>query len=90
MPQRRGWGIDRSVNPIYIAALITVVISLLIWAGGPNGINAHFSSIDTTLLNHTETDKGTEKRVESLERKMDERLKSIDDKLDRLIERVRR
>ena len=90
MPQRRGWGIDRSLNPVYIGALITVVVGLLVWAGGPNGVNAHFTAIDTTLIQHTKDDQSTEKRVDNLERKTDDRLKSIDEKLDRLIERSHR
>ena len=42
MPNRRTWGWDRSVNPVYLTALIGIVISLLLWAGGPGGVNTHF------------------------------------------------
>ena len=85
MPQRRGWGIDRSINPVYIGLLATTIIGILLWAGGEKGVNAHFQAVDTTLTQHTKDDQNTEKRVDRLE----DRLKSIDEKLDRLIERRR-
>lgn len=87
MPDRRGWHTDKGLNPVYIGALITIVISLLLWAGGPGGVNSHFSVLDTTVAQHTKDVQAVDKRVDSVEKRTDDQLKTINDKLDRLIER---
>ena len=89
MPQRRGWGIDRGINPVYIGVLLTVIVSILAWAGGPGGVNSHFSSLDTVIIQHEKEDKSLHEAQERYERRTEERQKSIEEKLDRLIERGR-
>ena len=90
MPQRRGWGIDRSINPVYVGVLATIMIGLLVWAGGPTGVNAHFQQLDTTIIQHEKEDRSLHESQDRLERRTEERQKSIEDKLDRLIERGRK
>ena len=84
--QRRGWYLDRGINPAYIIPLITAILAGLVWAGG---VNSHLAVTDTTLASHSQDDKATEKRVDNLEKRTDEGLKEINRKLDRLIERGR-
>lgn len=82
--ERRGWHLDRGINPAYIVPLITAILAGLAWAGT---VNSHVAVINTTLVQHANDDKATEKRVDALEKRTDDQLKSINDKLDRLIER---
>lgn len=89
MPQRRTWGWDRSINPVYIGLLATLVVSLLLWAGGPGGVNAHFSQLDQVVVQQAKDDVTLDKKVDNNKQELETRLKSIDDKLDRLIERRR-
>ena len=86
MADRRGWYLDRGINPAYIVPLITAILAGLAWAGSTN---SHMAVVDTTLVQHAADDKATEKRVDSLERRTDDQLKAINEKLDRLIERRR-
>ncbi len=86
MPQRRGWHLDRGINPAYIIPLVGAILAGLAWAGE---VNRRDSVQDNTLLQHAQEDKNTEARVDKLERRTDDQLKAINDKLDRLIERGR-
>ena len=78
------WRKHDTALALFIAGII---ISLLVWAGGPNGVNAHFSSLDAIIVQHEKKDNELHDAQEKLDRKTEDRLKSIDEKLDRLIER---
>jgi len=85
MPQKT-W---RLFDSAFAVAVIGIVISLLLWAGGPGGVNSHFSSLDTVIIQHEKEDKSLHEAQERYERRTEERQKSIEEKLDRLIERGR-
>lgn len=84
---RKGWYIDRGVNPAYIVPLISAIIACLIWAGT---VNSHFAVTDKTLQQHEADDKTTERRVDKLESLTDERLTRMEAKMDRIIEGQKR
>ena len=83
---RRGWYLDKGINPAYLVALITSILAGLAWAGD---VNRRDAVQDTTLMQHATDDKATEKRVDALDRRTDEQFRVINEKLDRLIERRR-
>lgn len=83
---RRGWYLDKGINPAYLLALITSILAGLAWAGE---VNRRDAVQDATLTQHSIDDKATEKRVDVLDRRTDEQFKVINEKLDRLIERRR-
>ena len=89
MPDRRVWGLDKSVNPVYVTALVGLIVGILIWAGGPEGVNSHFSSLGTASVQQAKDIESVKGEVRDLKRDTKEDLKQINDKLDRLIERRR-
>ena len=89
MPNRRTWGVDRSINPVYVGLLLTLLIGILAWAGGPGGVNPHFSTHDAALVQQAKDIELIRKENETFRRETLENQKSINEKLDRLIERRR-
>ena len=89
MPDRRTWGVDRSINPIYVTALIGVIAGILVWAGGPYGVNSHFSTLDAAAIQQAKDIESTKKQIDTLRAETREDLKTIIEKLDRLNERHR-
>jgi len=87
MPQRRAWGIDRSINPVYVTALISIIIAMLVWAGGPSGVNAHFSTLDAAAVQQAKDIQTAKAEVKELKTDTKGDLERINAKLDRLIER---
>ena len=89
MPNRRAWGFDRSINPVYIGAFLTLVLALLAWGGGPGGVNSHFSSLDAVVVQQAKDLELIRKENATLRQETRDEMRSMNDKLDRLIERRR-
>lgn len=89
MPNRRAWGVDRSINPVYVTALVGLLVGLLAWAGGPGGVNPHFSTLDAAAVQQAKDLDNTKKELTALRQETREDLKTIIEKLDRLNERKR-
>ena len=89
VPQRRGWGWDRSINPVYLTALLALIVSILLWAGGPGGVNSHFSTVDAALVQQAKDVENNKAQINSVKQDTRDDLRAINEKLDRLIERRR-
>ena len=85
VPQRE-W---RKVDSAIVVTIVGIVVSMLLWAGGPGGVNSHFSSLDTVIIQHEKEDKSLHEAQERYERRTEERQMRIEEKLDRLVERRR-
>ena len=77
--ERRGWHIDKGLNPAYIVPLVGAILAGLAWAGSVNSEQAVQNGRIGTV----------EKRVDDSIRTNREDLKEINAKLDRLLERGR-
>ena len=77
----------RKVDSALVVVVIGIILSLLAWGGGTGGVNSHFSQLDMIVKQHDKEVVSLREAQEKYERKSEERQKSIEDKLDRLIER---
>jgi hypothetical protein len=75
--ERRGWHIDKGLNPAYIVPLVAAILTGLAWAG----------SINSEQVDQNRRIGTIEKRVDESITTNREDLKEINRKLDRLIER---
>lgn len=75
--ERRGWHLDKGLNPAYIVPLLAAILAGLAWAGTVNsGQEVQNQRLSTV-----------EKKVDESVTTNREDLKEINRKLDRLIER---
>lgn len=75
--ERRGWHIDKGLNPAYIVPLLGAILAGLAWAGAINSEQAVQNQKIQTV----------EKKVDDSIMVSREDMKTINAKLDRLIER---
>ena len=74
-PERRGWHIDKSINPSYAVPLVMAILSVMAWAGSTNSQQA----VQDQKISFVES------KVEENSRLSREDLKEINRKLDKLI-----
>lgn len=77
--ERRGWHLDRGINPAYVIPLLGAILGGLAWAGSVNSEQVDQNRRIGTM----------EKKVDDSIATNREDLKEINRKLDRIIERGR-
>lgn len=77
MDRRKGWYLDRGLNPAYIIPLLGSILAGLAWAGS---VNSTQQVQDTRI--------GTvEEKTKQIEKNNREDYQKINEKLDRILER---
>ena len=76
---RRGWYLDKGINPAYVVPLIGAILAGLIWAGE---VNSGQKEQNTKLEVH-------EKKIDVIERNGREDAQRTQDKLDAILREVR-
>ena len=78
--EKRGWYLDKGINPAYVVPLVTAILAGLLWAGGVNkDLGLHDNRIETNG-----------KRIDGIITTSREDMREINRKLDELIKREKR
>ena len=80
------WRVHDTSFAVFIAGII---LSLLLWAGGPSGVNSHFSSHDEAIKQNQKDIDFLRESDKQIRQETRDEVKAINEKLDRLIERRR-